>query len=128
MPKARPMYSNEFKAEAVKLVKESGKPILQISRDLGVSVKSLKRWVKHQEIDSGTPKALPLLKRCELRKLACLKTASFELNGRYKKGAHLFAHETDENSSHIFVHRGREGGLTLLPNSFAFWSIGQRIL
>ncbi|HPP38608.1 MAG TPA: transposase [Thermosynergistes sp.] len=65
MPKARPMYSKEFKAEAVKLVKESGKPAVQISRDLGVSVESLKYWVKQQEIDSGTRKALPLLKRCE---------------------------------------------------------------
>ena len=65
MPKATPMYSKEFKAEAVKLVKESGKPAAQISRDLGVSVKSLKCWVKQQEIDSGTRKALPLLKRWE---------------------------------------------------------------
>ena len=53
MPKARPMYSKEFKAEAVRLVKESGKPAAQISRDLGVSVESLKYWVKQQEIDSG---------------------------------------------------------------------------
>ena len=63
MLKDRPMYSKEFKAEAVKLVKESGKPAVQISRDLGVSVESLKYWVKQQEIDSGTRKALPLLKR-----------------------------------------------------------------
>jgi hypothetical protein len=33
-----------------------------------------------------------------------------------------------ELDNHIFVHRGREGGLTLLSNSFAFWGIGQRIL
>jgi transposase-like protein len=66
MLKDRPMYSlGVLGLEAVRLVKESGKPAAQISRDLGVSVKSLKCWVKQQEIDSGTRKALPLLKRWE---------------------------------------------------------------
>ena len=64
MLKDRPMYSlGVLGLEAVKLVKESKRSAVQISRDLGVSVESLKYWVKQQEIDSGTRKALPLLKR-----------------------------------------------------------------
>lgn len=51
--------------KAVRLVKESEKPAAQISRDLGVSVESLKYWMKQQEVDSGTRKVLPLLKRWE---------------------------------------------------------------
>jgi len=66
MLKDRPMYSlGVLGLEAVRLVKESKRFAVQISRDLGVSVESLKYWVKQQEIDSGTRKALPLLKRCE---------------------------------------------------------------
>ena len=64
MLKDRPMYSlGVLGLKAVRLVKESKRFAAQISRDLGVSVESLKYWVKQQEIDSGTRKALPLLKR-----------------------------------------------------------------
>jgi len=57
------VFFRSFRLEAVKLVKESKRFAAQISRDLGVSAESLKYWVKQQEIDSGTRKALPLLKR-----------------------------------------------------------------
>ena len=36
-------YSEEFRLEAVRLV-ESGKPLKQIARDLGVSVVTLRGW------------------------------------------------------------------------------------
>lgn len=48
---------------------------------------------------------------------------------KIKKAAHLFCLRRRMGlNNHIFVHRGREGDLTLLPYSFAFWGIGQRIL
>ena len=43
-------YSEEFREEAVRLVLESKSSIPQIARDLGVSVWTLRDWVKkHQE-------------------------------------------------------------------------------
>jgi len=39
-------YSPEFKAEAVRLVRESNESVTQIARDLGVSEPSLRAWVE----------------------------------------------------------------------------------
>ena len=38
-------YDGEFKSNAVALV-QSGRPIPEVARDLGVSVWSLRRWVE----------------------------------------------------------------------------------
>jgi transposase len=44
MPKQQKIYTKEFKLEAVRLVKSSGKPMSQIARDLGVSDSALSKW------------------------------------------------------------------------------------
>jgi transposase len=46
MPKQQKTYTKEFKLEAVRLVKSSGKPLSQIARDLGVSETALYNWSK----------------------------------------------------------------------------------
>ncbi len=63
----RPIYSTEFRAEAVRRVRNSDEPLLTIARDLGVSTGSLKTWV-----EASRPKAeVPLTddERTELRRL-----------------------------------------------------------
>jgi transposase len=64
-------YTKEFKAEAVRLVKGSDKAPAEIARDLGVSGKSLRDWVKQHDVDAGKgpPEALTTEEREELRKL-----------------------------------------------------------
>ena len=42
----RRQYTNEFKAEAVRLARSSGKPIAQVARDLGINENILYRWMK----------------------------------------------------------------------------------
>ena len=42
----RRLFSREFKAEAVRLVKERGVSVVQASRDLDVGENVLRRWVK----------------------------------------------------------------------------------
>lgn len=42
-PKRRE-YTEQFKTEAVRLVREAGKPIAQIARNLGISANLLYRW------------------------------------------------------------------------------------
>ncbi len=42
----RPTYAPEFRAEAVKRVRNSEDSLLGIARDLGVSVSTLKAWVE----------------------------------------------------------------------------------
>ena len=42
--KPRRQYTEEFKQEAVELIKRSGKSQAQISRELGVSGQNISRW------------------------------------------------------------------------------------
>ena len=52
----RKKYTEEFKAEAVRLVCESGKPIAQLARELGISANLLYRWrgEEHRATSLGT--------------------------------------------------------------------------
>ena len=67
----RRKFSKEFKADAVELVRKSGRSISQIARDLDLSENSLRRWAKQAEIDAGRGPAGELTseERDELRTL-----------------------------------------------------------
>jgi transposase-like protein len=45
----RRSFTSEFKADAVKLVKDSGKSIGQIAKDLDLTETALREWVKRAE-------------------------------------------------------------------------------
>ena len=46
MPETRRAYDSEFRAGAVRIVVETGKPIAQVARDLGMHPGTLGNWVK----------------------------------------------------------------------------------
>jgi len=45
MPEKRRMFDKEFRAGAVRIVLETGKPIVQVAHDLGVNEGTLGNWV-----------------------------------------------------------------------------------
>jgi len=51
--RARRKFSPEFKAETVKLVRESGKPVGQVAQELDLTETALRYWVRQAEIDEG---------------------------------------------------------------------------
>jgi transposase-like protein len=56
MPEQRRRFSPQFKAEAVQMVIETGKPIAEVARDLGIHDGTLGNWVnawrrRHPEPD-----------------------------------------------------------------------------
>jgi transposase len=53
MPTTRRQFSQEFKLEAVRLVKESGKPQAQIARELGIRPDMLRTWKRQAEGRAG---------------------------------------------------------------------------
>jgi transposase len=53
MPKSHAPYPPEFRTEAIRLVRSSGKPMAQIARDLGVTSETLRIWMKQADIDEG---------------------------------------------------------------------------
>ncbi len=51
--KTRRKFSEEYKAETIKLIRDTDATIGSISRDLGLSESAVRRWVKQAEIDVG---------------------------------------------------------------------------
>ena len=49
----RRKFTDEFKREAVRLVKQGDGNVSQVARDLDLSVTALRKWVKQDEIDRG---------------------------------------------------------------------------
>ena len=52
--RARRQFTEEFKAEAVNLVRQSGKTIAQVARDLDLTDSALRNWVERSQ-HAGSP-------------------------------------------------------------------------
>ena len=95
MPRSRPAYPPEFKAEAVRLVGSGDRSLSRISKDLGVADQTLRNWVRHAQIDDGAREALAPDERDELRQLRReVRTLRHERE-ILKKAAAFFANESD---------------------------------
>ena len=66
--KKRREFTLEFKAEAVKLVREEGLSRAQVARDLGLSPSMVGRWLEQAE-KARAPGALTTEERTELKRL-----------------------------------------------------------
>lgn len=95
MPQSHPPYPAEFKAEAVRLVKEGGVPLSRVAADLGVSTESIRAWIKQSEIDEGTREGLTTEEREELRRLRRRVRVLEQEKEILKKAAAYFAGETN---------------------------------
>lgn len=89
---SRVRYTGEFKAEAAKQVTERGHGVVEVSKRLGISDKSLYAWLKQSQQRSGSPaKDDVLALKSELsRTKAELKRATEERD-ILKKAAAYFA-------------------------------------
>ena len=87
-------YTREFKVEAVRLAAESGKPVTQVARELGLRVNQIYKWRKtlEEKKDSAfTSKKTAKDKDAEIRRLKKALAASQEENEFLKKTAVFFA-------------------------------------
>jgi transposase-like protein len=67
MPSTRP-YSLEFRREAVRLLRTSGRPVPQLAMELGCSPQSLRNWARQLDLDEGKAPGLTSDEREELRR------------------------------------------------------------
>ena len=93
--RSRRRHTDEFKAGAVRLVEEEGRPITQVSADLGVDRSLLSRWVQQARTDKGkgAPGALTSSERDELAKLRKENRVLKMERDILKKAAAFFAND-----------------------------------
>ena len=96
MPRSRPPYPEQFRREAVELVRTSGRTIKEIATDLGVTEQSLRNWVKQQEIDVGKRPGISSDEREELKRLRRENRVLREEREILKKAAAFFVKESDQ--------------------------------
>ncbi len=67
----RRSFTKEFKAQAVRIVRESGKPVGTVARELDLTETALRSWVRQAEVDGGRGPAgaLTTEERAELGQL-----------------------------------------------------------
>ena len=94
MARTRGPYPKEFRDEAVRLVVMSGKPHLEVARDLGIPQTTLSDWVRRAHAEE-TGEALTADERAELRELRRRVRVLETEREILKKAAAFFASETD---------------------------------
>lgn len=91
----RRSFTDEFRAEAVRLCKVGDRSITQVAKDLDLTVNSLRDWVKQADIDAGKgqPGALTTAEREELTRLRRENKRLTMEREILKKAAAFFAKE-----------------------------------
>jgi transposase-like protein len=92
----RRAFTTEFKAEAVRLVRDSGKSVPTVARELDLTETALRSWVRQAEVDAGrgAPGALTSEEREELGRLR-RETRTLRIEREIlKKAAAFFAKES----------------------------------
>ena len=94
--KTRRQYTDEFKAEAVRLVRDSARPVTQVARDLGIADHLLYRWRAEQQQAEGQGQTRQSA-RAEQAELARLRRENATLKQErdfLKRAAAFFAKES----------------------------------
>jgi transposase len=91
----RRKFTEEYKAETVRLIQSSGKSIGQMALELGIGETALRRWVEQAEVEAGRGPA-GVLKRSEREELVELRRENQRLRMEreiLKKATAFFAKE-----------------------------------
>lgn len=88
-------YPEEFRREAVALVRSSGRPIKEVAGELGVSYESLRLWVHQEAVDRREQSGLSTDEKAELRELRRKVRRLEQEREILKKAAAFFAQESE---------------------------------
>jgi transposase len=95
VPKSHPPYSPEFRAEAIRLVREGGRTPTELAHELGCSHETIRLWLRQADRDTGRrDDGLTTDEREELRRLRREVRVLQQEREILKKAAAFFAKET----------------------------------
>ena|SRR5204862_8070328 len=115
----RRSFSPEFKAEAIRVVRESGKSVSTVARELDLTETALRRWVVQAEVDAGRSGSGPLTtdERAELTQLRRdVKTLRMErdiLKNLRVRGGRTTCWTRNSRAGYRCLHLGRSGRLLI---------------
>jgi transposase len=90
-----PPYPEEFRREAVRLLRTSGRSVPQLSKELGCSPQSLRNWSRQIDVDEGRAEGLTSDEREELRRLRRENRVLVEEREILRKAAAFFAKDSE---------------------------------
>jgi transposase len=67
--RSRRKFSDEFKRDAVELVRTTGRSVAEVARELSISETSLGNWIRQDRINRGEAEGLTTEERAKLREL-----------------------------------------------------------
>ena len=72
-------YPAEFREQAVAMVRETGKPLAQVARDLGLNESTLWNWVNRERAERGEHPEAEVLSASEKEELRRLRRENAQL-------------------------------------------------
>jgi transposase len=95
MPKSKPPYPDQFRREALELVRQ-GRSITDVAESLGITAQSLRNWRRQDDRDRGErDDGLASAEREELRELRRRVKRLEQERDILKRATALFARETE---------------------------------
>src|SRR3954469_16617647 len=91
----RAPYPPEFRREAVRQVRDGGRPMREVARELGISSESLRSWLQQERGDDGEIEGWTSDERAELARLRRENARLREEKEILRKAASFFARESD---------------------------------
>lgn len=91
MGRERRSFTREYKLEAVRLVRASGRPLSQVARELGVRPDLLRHWQRRLEAEGAVPERPPANLEEENRRLQRELATVRQERDFLKKAAAFFA-------------------------------------
>ena len=105
MPEKRRQYEQEFKEGAVRIVRESGKSIAEIARDLDINAGTLGDWVARERGEGEGAQGLSTDDVAELKRLRSENAQLRMERDVLKRSVALWVLSRDRDNTHNAEHR-----------------------